>query len=210
MESTLLWLGAVGGLLSGICALIFGALAFKQSKAANLLAQHAADTAKRGEELGAEANELAAESNRIAVDARQLAEEANTISTRAEMRDTEVNDVRWVGRWEHPGRFLLTNRGEDEAFRVKAAVTVDGEEATASSDSVAGGESLVFEFPRARDQFNRQRHEIQRYNQASARGDWNAQFPIHLANTMFERVVWVTQLGKERVHDIKSPIRALS
>ncbi|ORM18308.1 hypothetical protein [Prescottella equi] len=204
MESTLLWLGTIGGVLSGVCALVFGILAFRHAKAANLLAQDASDTAKRGEKLGADANNLAAESNRIAVDARQLAEEANTISTRAELRDTEVNDVRWVGRWEEPGRFLLTNRGEDEALRVKAAVTVDGEEATATADSVAGGESLVFDLPGARNQFHRERAEMIRYEQAVARGDFAVPYPVAMPNTILERVVWVTKLGKERVHDIKS------
>lgn len=208
MADALAWVGAVSGVVGGGAGLTFGLVAFFQARTSNKLAQDARDLAQRGEQLGAEANDLARESNRVAVDARELAEEANTISRRGEARETELHDVRWVGHWEQPGRYVLTNKGEHEALRVNATVTVDGEEAHLRADSVPGKQSLVFDLPRARDQLLRERRELAAYNRRAARGEVG-DFPLHLPNAIFERVVWVTPLGKERIHDVKSPISDL-
>ncbi|MBH0121526.1 hypothetical protein I0Q12_19235 [Rhodococcus sp. CX] len=208
MSDVLAWIGAIGGLLGGGAGLGFGVSGFVQSRRANKIAQDARDFAESGHQLSSDANDLSREANRIAVDARQLAEEANTISMRAEARETEINDVRWVGAWKEPGRYILTNRGQDEAIGVNATVTVDGEEAHRRVDSVPAGGYLAFELPGARDQFRREQAEIAAYNRHTAAGRY-AVYPIHMANTILERVVWVTPLGKERIHDIQSPISNL-
>ena len=208
MSDVLAWIGAIGGLLGGGAGLGFGVSGFVQSRRANKIAQDARDFAESGHQLSSDANNLAREANRIAVDARQLAEEANTISMRAEARETEINDVRWVGAWKEPGRYILTNRGQDEAIGVNATVTVDGEEAHRRVDSVPAGGYLAFELPEARDQFLREQHQLRAAERHAAAGRYG-HFPIGRAATILERVVWETLLGKERVHEIQSPISDL-
>lgn len=208
MADALTWIGAVGGLVGGGAGLIFGLVSWRQSRSSNKIAHDARELAKSGHRLSTEANELSQESNRIAEAARDLAKEANSFSRRSEARETEVNDVRWVGCWEQPGRYLLTNRGKDEALQVNATVTVDGEEAHVRTESVPGGESISFNFPGAHAQYLREQREIAAYERTVAANRF-AHYPIHMASNIFERVVWVTPLGKERLHDIKSPITDL-
>ncbi|MFC9555541.1 hypothetical protein ACFTWF_32420 [Rhodococcus sp. NPDC056960] len=211
MDDVLAWLGAVGGVLGGGAGLTFGILALKQSKASNKLAEDARDIAQRGEQLGTEANGLARESNSIAVDARQLAEEANTISKRGELRETERHDVHWEGDWVAPGRYALTNMGDDEAFDVRAVVTVDGEQAESRANSVPGrGGQLLFELPRAAQELRREiRERRARMRTPDPYGiDHAASLNAHI-HTFTERVVWKSALGQQHVHEPKHSLGTL-
>lgn len=213
-EQVLAWVGAVGGVLGGGAGLLFGILAFNQSKASNKLAEKAHQVAERGEQLSTKANDLAAESNGIAVDARQLAEEANTLSKRAEFRETELHDAQWEGDWEEPGSYVLTKTGQHEAFEVTATVEVDGVKETIAAGSVSEGGKLTFSFPRARQQFAQEVREKRQRDLRAAESPYG-RFGIgstgmeERCHTITERVLWKTQLGNPQTHETTNHFAAL-
>ncbi|MDF3309799.1 hypothetical protein P3H15_32795 [Rhodococcus sp. T2V] len=211
MDDVLAWLGAIGGVLGGGAGLTFGILAFKQSKSSNKLAEDARDIAQRGEQLGTEANELARQSNGIAIDARQLAEEANTFSKRSELRETELHDVVWEGQWEEPGSYVLVNSGEHEALNVRATVDVDGEKMTIDAGVVGEGGRLTFLFPRARQEFSREvaRKRQQEIDARRAPFGFVPTTFEQYSHTITERVLWQTQLGNPRTHEVTHKLAAL-
>lgn len=212
MADLLGWVGAAGGIVGGGAGVVFGVLGLRAARIANKTAKNSSDLAERGEQIGLEANELAGEANRVAVDARELAEEANAIATRSERRETEVHDVRWEGAWEQPGRYVLTNVGEDEARLVRGRVTVDGEHADARADSVPAGGRLLFDLPGALEQFMREQDELAAWEQRVARNRSALvpeMRPYPALTDILEHVVWHTALAQERTHDRKSPISDL-
>jgi hypothetical protein len=91
------WIAAFGGLWFGIHGMVS--------------ASRANETAGGALEESTKANALAAEANRIARAAADAAEEVQLIQQRAEAREIERHDVRWIGRWRDPATYLLTNGG---------------------------------------------------------------------------------------------------
>lgn len=192
---------AVIGLVVGLAGV---ALALR----ANSIAKQSRKHAERANQLSAESRDLAAESKGLAVRANELSEEANTLSHRTEARETERNDVDWESDWPAPGRYVLTNRGQDEAIRVRATVDVDGDEQVIEADRVGPGGTLTLEFPGPLEKRRSRLREIRR-EEAAAR---NSPFPtFQPMRGMFvdwpyvwERITWQTPSGKHAVYEPKS------
>jgi len=192
----------IGGLaISGI-SIVFAWLRTRSSnkiaQQSNRIAESSKQKAEAANQLSAESNTIAREANRIAVDANQLAEDANTTARLRKARDEERNDVFWDGDWERPGRYVLTNTGQDEAHHVIAVVTVQDVQRTVERELVRGTEPIAFEFAEARDEFLRDKAERARRRQESR---WPS--PIDSIPCSFfvvEHVTWRTELGIPRTH----------
>jgi hypothetical protein len=196
IETMSIVIAAIGG-LTGIGSLVIAARA-------NRIAQQSREDARRANQIALDANIISAEANGIAVNANKFAEEANTIARLQDARTSERNDVVWDGNWPEPGRYVLTNNGQDEAIRVHTVVAVDGNEKQAVSDHIGPGESLIFAFEAAANQID---------NKVKQRRRENAERPFGLATNGLHylefgvgvsyRVTWVTHLGTPHVDKSK-------
>ena len=143
--------------------------------------------------------------NQIASTAKGLAEQANEMAKRQETRETERHDVHWDGSWDwdHPGRYLLIKRGNDEAHDVRATLTYTSkyntQEQTATAPRmVADGETLAVDFSKAVLDLNDERYmRQQRAKNPGMAGLYQA---VDSTDTRYLRVVgvrveWVTPLG---------------
>lgn len=206
---------AVAGVGTAIWSLIRGGKA-------NEFAKNAVEVARAANEFATVANDLSRESNGIAVSAKDLAEEANTFSRRAEALETERHDVAWEGSWEGPGRWAFTNLGDDEALDVRATLTVNGERSEARADCVPAGGHIVLELPGAREELAKENRKMRRLK---ARGhesgsrmfpDYGLQADLHSAemvrsmHAFEERLVWVSQLGRQRTYGPEAYLGSLS
>lgn len=183
------WAFAFGvvGSVAGVVGVVIAIAAYSASGTADRVAR--------------EANDLSRESNEIARDARQRAEEANEYSHRAEQRDTERHHVHWEGYWEKPGIYVLVKRGSDEAHRVVASVTADGEEQTQAADLVVDdGSQFLFKFDKSYRMF---RSEVEAHRKKLQDAAAANPYMPSLASTMiFDahpveiRVQWSTAQGR--------------
>ncbi|MFD9551729.1 hypothetical protein ACFWBG_30480 [Nocardia salmonicida] len=190
MELAVAILGIVGGaagagsLLVAVWALVYA----RQSR----------DISNGAKQLSSTANDLSVASNRIAEEARDLATEANEYAHRSEQRETERHDVDWEMDWERPGRYLVTNGGEDSAYDVKVTVTIDDEEARGSAATLGPGESVALDFPHAAQEFVR---EVQEWNQRPTGYPYVGPSMIETSryfHTQTYRILWSTQQGSPR------------
>lgn len=212
MADTLSYVIGGVGAAAGVVGFVSSLRANRLSKRSHKLAQDAVEEARAANEFAAVANDLSRESNGIAVGAKDLAEEANTLSRRSEALETERHYVAWEGGWEGPGRWVYTNIGHDEAIEVRASLTVDGEKAEARADRVPAGGQIVLELPRAVEALEVERRELRRLKaRAGQRGpyghlDFGADAELRAAefnggmHWFEERVVWVSELGKQHTH----------
>lgn len=177
---------------------------------AERVAKASRQLAERANQLSTESRNLAAESKRLAVEANELSEEANTLSRRTEARETERDDVVWEADWPAPGRYVLTNRGQDEAVRVRATIDVDGEELVAAAERVGPGGTLTLNFPRSLQERTRRAEELRRKldPEPTLADTWRVRVPYyHLPQSDWQlesgRITWETPLGQHRARDLQ-------
>lgn len=148
----------------------------------------------------------AKEANQTAAEALEAARGANEHAARAEARATERHDVDWDHDWTSPGVYKLVNTGEDDAHKVRAVVTIDGETKEAHPELVPGGSSVRLEFPNAVNTYRDELAEQQRRRQKAERAQQSSPFrfaaDLPYMDRFFHsfeiRVVWSTALGQHR------------
>lgn len=186
----------IGGLAAGAvsCITAIGALVYAHK--ANTKSNKSNTLATEANDLATEANDLAKGSNTIALDARKIA-------LHAEARETETHDVYWEGDWQQPGIYVLTKRGNDGANDVKATVSTRG----GSSEPVTAecvrddGDTLVFEFPTVRAEFEHEDAQRSRMRHISRNTPGGfVQPPLRLW-FVDEHITWTTNLGTPKRHD---------
>ena len=134
--------GIAIALLVGVAGVVFGVLGQRTAKKANDLAAQANRHAET-------AIAKAEEANRIAEAANKLSQDANTIAQLQAAKEAEDHFVEWAVEWDAVGAALtITNDGRDTA--VDPAVIVHGlilGDARQWSESVPRGGQLTVEFP---------------------------------------------------------------
>lgn len=194
--------------LSLLIALASAIWAVNASRGADKQAKEAGQKADTANQLSADANLIAEDSKRIAIKSREIGEEALALARVTEARESDTSNIHWETEWKEPGICTITNRGDDEAFKVRIVLTVDDEEVRETVESIPGGGSIQVECPEARATYFREvsahQAEIRRYERESRRGfsfvPWpNALEYIHHPHR--ERIDWVSQSGKPGFHD---------
>jgi hypothetical protein len=139
----------IATLVIGVFSIVLVRRANDAAKDANRIAKEALQKSQRALEISGKANEIAVDANDISTRSNAIAVEANEISQAGRDRETERNDVDWIGGWARPGVYEMKNDGQDPAHSVRATVTVDGVSETVERESVASGEVFELRFPTA-------------------------------------------------------------
>lgn len=197
------WAGTGVAALFGLAGLIVGIIGLVQANRARADAAESNRIAARANDLATGANSLASGANTIAVDANDLAVRANEISVEAtelvraaELRATELHDVRWEGLWESPGMYLVKNVGIHKAHQVVVQIRFSGAVEVAEVEEVGSGAMVRIEVPRAREVYEEavNRSGIRRSPGMTIVRAGPGRFPVE------ERIFWRTPGGVPREH----------